>query len=108
MDPDTDQTHFFSVTHIIESDNVKLIYGIHFEGLDYFLCKTHGVADCEQMDNNPKLDPDIFCTMCDVITEIELEYKKTPPMEFINMEVYNILVRAKNPRYGDYVIGVHE
>jgi hypothetical protein len=37
--------------------------------------------------------------MCEVITEIEKEYKKTPPLEFINMDVFNILVRVKNPRY---------
>jgi len=74
-----------------------------YKNLEYFLFKSFGINDCEQLDSNPKLDIEIFNTMCEVITEIEKEYNKTPPLEFINMDVFNILVRTKNPRYEEYV-----
>ena len=92
---------FFSVNHIIKPYNTRLIYGVRVNDINYFLFKTHGVNDCEQLDDNPKLDPETFNTICEVITEIEKEYKKTPPMEFINMDVFNILVKARNPRFDD-------
>ena len=101
MNPIKDQPVFFSVKHIIKPARTKLIYGVRYKGLDYFLFKSFGLNDCEQLDNNPKLAPKIFKTMCDVITEIEKEYNRTPPLEFINMDVFNILVKAKNPRYED-------
>jgi len=87
---------FFSVKHIIKPHTSKLIYGIHHNDMDYFLQKTHGVDDCEQLDDNPKLDPDIFKNICEVISEIEKGYKKTPPLEFINMDIFNIIVKASN------------
>jgi hypothetical protein len=102
MDPIKDPPFFFSVKHIIKPVRTKLIYGVRYKDLDYFLFKTFGLNDCQQLDDNPKLHPDIFNTMCEVITEIEKEYNKTPPLEFINMDVFNILVRTKNPRYDDH------
>jgi hypothetical protein len=30
-----------------------------------------------------------------VITQVEKEYKKAPPMEFINMDVFNILFKEE-------------
>jgi hypothetical protein len=102
MNPINDQPVFFSVKHIITTVRTKLIYGIRHKDLDYFLYKTLGLNDCEQLDGNPKLDPEVFNIMCEVITEIEKEYKKIPPIEFINMDVFNILVNAKNPRFEDH------
>ena len=101
MNPINDPPIFFSVKHIITPIKTKLIYGIMYKNLEYFLFKTLGLNDCEQLDSNPKLDIEIFDTMCEVITEIEREYKKIPPLEFINMDIFNILVRVKNPRYED-------
>lgn len=101
MNPINEQPLFFSVNHIITPVKTRLIYGIRYKELEYFLHKTFGLNDCEQLDGNSKLDPEIFNTMCEVITEIEKEYNKTPPLEFINMDIFNILVEAKNPRYGD-------
>ena len=91
-----DPSFFFSVNHIIKPFNAKLIYGIRYRELDYFLLKTFGMEECEQLDNNPQLSPEISHKMCEVITKIEKEYKKAPPLEFINMDVFNILVKDEH------------
>ena len=82
---------FFSVNHIIKPFNTKLIYGIRYHELDYFLLKTLGIEECEQLDNNSRLDAEVLGKICEVITQIEKEYKKAPPLEYINMDVFNIL-----------------
>jgi hypothetical protein len=82
---------FFSVNYIIKPFNTKLIYGIRYNKRDYFLLKTLGMEECEQLDNNSRLDPEILDKICHIITQVEKEYKKAPPLEFINMDVYNIL-----------------
>jgi hypothetical protein len=87
---------FFSVNHIINPIKTKLIYGIRYNDLDYFIFKTFGIRDCQQADINSKLDPEVFETISNVITEIEQGYKKIPPIEFINIDVFNILGREKN------------
>ena len=97
-----DQPFFFSVKHIMKPVRKKLLYGIRYKNLDYFLFKSFGINDCEQLDSNPKLDTKIFNTICEVITEVELGYNKTPPLEFINMDVFNILARIKNPGREDH------
>ena len=102
MTPPADQPFFFSVKHIIKPFSTKLIYGIRFNELDYFLIKTFGMNDCDQLDDNARLNAEIFNTMCDVITEIEKEYSKTPPLEFINIDIFNMLVRVKNPRFNNH------
>lgn len=84
---------FFSVSHIIKPFNTKLIYGIRYHELDYFLLKTLGSEECEQLDNNSRLNPEVLGKICEVITQIEKEYKKPPPLEFINMDVFNILFK---------------
>lgn len=95
----SDRPFFFSVKHIIKPFATKLIYGIKYNGLDYFLIKTLGVRDCEHLDSQPPIDESTYNKICDVITVIEKEYKKTPPLEFINIEIHNILVKMKNPRF---------
>lgn len=94
-----DQPFFFSVKHIIKPFATKLIYGIKYNGLDYFLIKTLGMNDCQHLDTHPMIDQPTYDKICDVITLIEKEYKKTPPIEYINMDIHNVLVKMKNPRY---------
>ncbi len=86
---------FFSVSHIIKPFNTKLIYGIRYHELDYFLLKTLGIEECEQLDNNSRLDAEVLHKICEVITQVEKEYKKAPPLEFINMDVFNILFKEE-------------
>ncbi|HEY9002873.1 MAG TPA: hypothetical protein VIM89_16080 [Mucilaginibacter sp.] len=87
---------FFSVSHIIKPFNTKLIYGVRYHELDYFLLKTLGIEDCEQLDNNSRLDSEVLYKICEVITQVEKEYKKAPPLEFINMDVFNILLKDED------------
>jgi len=82
---------FFSVKHIIKPHTSKLIYGIRYHDTDYFIQKTHSVNDCERLDDNPRLDTRVLKMICDVISQIEKEYKKIPPLEFINMDIFKIL-----------------
>lgn len=86
---------FFSVNHIIKPFNTKLIYGIRYHELDYFLLKTLGAEECEQLDSNSRLAPEVLGKICEVITQVEKEYKKAPPLEFINMDVFNILFKEE-------------
>lgn len=86
---------FFSVNHIIRPFNAKLIYGVRYHELDYFLLKTLGIEECEQLDNNSRLDPEVLDKICEVITQVEKEYKRVPPLEFINMDVFNILFKEE-------------
>jgi hypothetical protein len=84
---------FFSVKHIIKPLSSQLIYVIRFNDLDYFLIKTPGISDCEQLDNQPRFDINILTRICQVISKIERDYKKTPPLEYINMDIFNILAQ---------------
>ena len=86
---------FFSVSHIIKPFNTKLIYGIRYHELDYFLLKTLGTKECEQLDNNSRLDVEVLDKICEVITQIEREYKKAPPLEYVNMDIFNILFKEE-------------
>lgn len=91
-----DEPLFFSVSHIIKPFNTKLIYGIRYHELDYFLLKTLGIEECEQLDNNSRLDTEVLDKICEVITEVEKQYKKAPPLEYINMDVFNILFKEED------------
>lgn len=86
-----DPPFFFSVNHIIKPFNTKLIYGVRYHEMDYFLLKTIGIEECEQLDSNSHLDTEVLVMICEVITRIEKEYKRAPPLEYINMDVFNIL-----------------
>jgi hypothetical protein len=86
---------FFSVSHIIKPFNTKLIYGVRYRELNYFLLKTLGMEECEQLDNNSRLEAGVLNKICEVITKVEREYKKAPPLEFINMDVFNILFKEE-------------
>lgn len=101
MSPRNRRPFFFSISHIIKPAKNKLVYGVRYNDLEYFLSKTQGVNDCEQMDENPSLEPTVLDEMCKVITEIEKEYKKPPPLEFINIDVFNKLASPGKPQQDD-------
>lgn len=95
MIPTDDPPFYFSVNHIIKPHASKLIYGVRYRELEYFILKTHGINDCEQLDNNPALKPDVIEKICHVISAIEKDYKKAPPLDFINIEIFNILTKGR-------------
>lgn len=101
MTPDRKMPFFFSVEHITKPYPTKLIYGVRFIGVVYYFMKSIGLDDCVQLDGNPVIDPDIFANICLVITEIENEYKRVPPVETFNLEIHDMLVQAKNPGYDE-------
>ncbi|MFB9841870.1 hypothetical protein [Mucilaginibacter ginsenosidivorans] len=96
MIPTEDPPFYFSVNHIIKPHASKLIYGIRYHEVEYFILKTHGINDCEQLDSNAALKPEIMEKICGVISAIEQDYKKAPPLEFINIEIFNILARDRD------------
>ena len=88
---DSNTSFFFSVKHIIKAHTSKLLYGIRYHDTDFFIQKTPSVSDCERLDDNPRLNAKVLKKICDVISEIEKEYKKIPPLDFINMDIFKIL-----------------
>jgi hypothetical protein len=99
MKPILNIRFFFSVTQIIKPHGTRIIYGIHYSGQDYFILKSLGMYNCEQLDNKGRLETEVMETMCRVITTIESDYKKAPPLEFINFDIYSQLVRLQNPDF---------
>jgi hypothetical protein len=99
MKPILNMHFFFSVTQIIKPQGNRIIYGVHYGGQDYFILKSLGMHNCEQLDSKARLNEDVIHTMCKVITTIESDYKKTPPLEFINFDIYSQLVRLQNPDF---------
>lgn len=99
MLPSDNTAFFFSVKHIIKPNTSKIIYGIRYHEKDYFIQKTLNMHDCEQLDGNPPIEAQAFSAICSVISEIEKEYKKMPPIEYINMDIFNILARYRNSNY---------
>jgi hypothetical protein len=90
------QTYFFSVNHITKPFSTKLVYGISLNSKNYFLGKTIGINECEQLDSNPLLAPVVLDEICKIMTEIENAYKQRPSLEFINSEIFKILGRIRN------------
>jgi hypothetical protein len=84
---------FFAVKHIIKPHTAKIIYNIQYDDSNHFIMKTYRMDDCEQLDNSPKLEPDILEAICRVISEVEKGYKKVPPIENINIDIFNILAK---------------
>jgi hypothetical protein len=93
MIPTDDPPFYFAVNHIIKPHASKLIYGVVYHDLEYFILKANRINDCEQLDTNPALGPEILEKICDVISAIEKDYKKTPPLELINIDIFNILMK---------------
>ncbi|MDB4925909.1 hypothetical protein [Mucilaginibacter sp.] len=92
------QTYFFTINHITKEPNNKLIYGIRLNKSNYFLSKTSGVNDAEQLDNNLPLEASILNELSKVITTVELKYTKRPPLELMNSEVFRLLIKLRNLR----------
>jgi hypothetical protein len=90
------QTYFFTVSHITRETNNRLLYGLRLNNISYFISKTSGVNDGEQLDTNPPLASNILKELNTVITQVELKYKKRPSLERINHEIFNILIRLRN------------
>jgi len=89
------QAYFFSVNHVTKPFSTKLIYGISLNNVSYYLCKSPGINDCEQLDDNPPFDPAILDEICAVITEVEKEFKKSPSLEVLNLEIFRKLTERK-------------
>ena len=92
----SNQTYFFSVNHITKESNTKLIYGICLNNHTYFLSKSRGTNDGEQLDNNPLLSAYLLNQICQVITEIEMENTQRPSLEFMNIAILRILARIRS------------
>jgi hypothetical protein len=90
------KTYFFTVNHITKEKNNKLIYGISLNNTSYFLSKTSGVKDIVQLDNKPHLIPDVLKELNEVITSVELKYKKRLSLETLNKEIFGILMRLRH------------
>jgi len=101
MTPNKNIPFYFAVKHIIKPNTAKLIYSIRYNENDYFILKTPGVNDAEQMDSHPKVDLYAFRKISYVLSEIEKEYKTIPPIEFINMDVFKVLAKIRNSLSGN-------
>ena len=91
------QTYFFSVSHITSQAGNQLIYGINLNNRSYFFSKTRGSNDCEQLDGNAVLETAVLSELCSIITEIELTYQTRPSLTLINLGIFKILGRIRNP-----------
>jgi hypothetical protein len=94
------QTYFFSVSHITRQASNQLIYGIDLNHNSYFFSKTLGINDCRQLDSHAALDPAVLNELCLIITEIELAYQTRPSLAHINLDIFSILGRIRNPSAG--------
>ena len=93
----SNQNYTFYVNHITNESAVKRIYGIHIDNLNYFLSKTTGIVDCEQLDTNPPLDSSFMKEICAIITEIENNHPGRPSLDEMNKEILIIKARRKPP-----------
>lgn len=93
MTTDNNEHFFFAVKHIIKPYAAKLIYDVRYNNTDYFIMKTPRANDCEQLDGNPRIEAQAFKRICEVITAVEKGYKATPPLELINIDIFNVLAQ---------------
>lgn len=89
------KTYFFTVNQIIKEENNKLIYSICLNNTDYFLGKTPGIKDAIQLDNKFPLGAEILKEINDIITSIELKYKKLPSLRKLNTDIFGKLMRLR-------------
>jgi hypothetical protein len=90
------QTYFFTVSHITREANNRLLYGLRLNNTSYFISKTSGVNDGEQLDTNPPLAANILKELNAVITQVELKHTTRPSLAHINHEIFSILIRLRN------------
>jgi hypothetical protein len=90
------RTYFFTVSHITRETDNRLIYGLRINNVSYFISKTLGKTDGEQLDTNPPLGKNVLKELNTVITQVELKHKKRQSLERINHEIFRILIRLRN------------
>ncbi|MBS1531286.1 MAG: hypothetical protein JSU01_13350 [Bacteroidetes bacterium] len=88
-----DSSFFFAVKHIIKPNTARIIYSIRYNEKDYYILKTPGLNDCEQLDSNQPIDAYASRKICYVLSEIEREYQSVPALEFINMDIFKVLAK---------------
>jgi hypothetical protein len=93
------QSCFFSVARITKEYPDRLVYTISLNNKAYYLSKTIGINDCQQLDANLKLENELFNELCEILTEIELEYQRNPSTDFINQQIFKILGRIRATRF---------
>ena len=89
------KTYFFTIDQIIKEKDNKLIYGINLNNTNYFLSKTTGVKDAVQLDDKLPLGTEILKEINDVITSVELKYKKLPSLRKLNTDIFGMLMRLR-------------
>jgi len=89
------QTFFFTVNHITRPQGAKLIYGISLNNLSYYVSKSPGINDCEQLDSNPTLDSGMIDEICIILSEMENDRKKGLSLASINKQIFAIRGRMK-------------
>ena len=89
------QTCFFTVTHISRPYGTKIIYGICLNNRAYYISKSPGVDDCEQLDSHPALANEVIVEICVILTEIENEHKKGSSLARINQQIFTIRGKMK-------------
>jgi hypothetical protein len=90
------QTYIFTVNHITKDPENRYIYGIRLNTTNYFFSKTPELNDCTQLDNHTPISPGMLKELCEIITEIELKYKRRPALEHINREIFRSLAQRRN------------
>ncbi len=89
------KTYFFTVNQVTKEKDNKLIYGINLNNTSYFLSKTTGVKDAIQLDDKLPLGAEIIKEINEVITSIELKYKKLPSLRKFNTDIFGMLMRLR-------------
>lgn len=90
------RSYFFTINHISKEKTGKLIYGIDINNIRYFLSKTSGRDDCEQLDNITPIAPEILSEIITVLNTLEVKHKKRPSLERLNRDVFSLLIRLRN------------
>ena len=89
------ETGFFTVSHVTRPPGAKLIYGIRLNNLNYYISKSPGIDDCEQLDSNPPLKTTVMKEICAILTEIENEPKKRLSLAWINERIFAIIGKLR-------------
>lgn len=92
------QTYFFSISHITKEPHNRLVYGIRLNTRSYFLSKISGMNQCVQLDTNPALDAGVLDVFCNIMSAIELKYKRRPTLEIMNREIFSRLIRSRTKK----------
>lgn len=83
--------------HITKPCSTKLIYSVSLNYCKYYIAKSPGINDGEQLDTNAVLPESVLLQICSVLSEIELHHTRHQSIELFNLEIFNILGRIRNP-----------